>query len=70
MLRLLGVKNFLLAACMVGAGTWYLHHAFNYKPPPEPKEEKPAGEIVIAPAPDGSLQGRWTSPTPTPASSR
>jgi hypothetical protein len=70
LLPLFRVKNFLLAACMVGAGAWYVHHAFNYRRTPEPEQEKPRGEIVIAEAPDGSLQRRWQSPTPVPANSR
>jgi len=64
------VKNFLLAASLVAAGAWYFHRAFDYHGHAAEPEERPSGEIIIAKAPDGSLQGRWQSPTPVPANSR
>jgi len=49
---------------VVGVGVWYLHtHPLRTQSTPEAKEIG-SGEIVVAKAPDGSLGGRWQSPTP------
>ena len=54
---------------MVAVGIWYFQHAAHYSRPPDP-DEKAQGEIVIAKAPDGSLQQRWPQATPTATRSR
>lgn len=63
------MKSFVIGASLVAVGMWYIHHAVNYSRAPEP-DEKNLGEIVIAKAPDGSLQGRWPGQAPTPTATR
>jgi len=48
---------------VVGAGMWYLHIHPLRTQSPGPTENS-GGDIVIAKAPDGTLIGRWPSPTP------
>jgi len=58
------VRDFFIFMSVVGVGMWYLHtHPLRTQSTPEGKETG-GGEIVIAKAPDGSLIGRWPSPTP------
>ena len=60
------VRDFFIFMSVVGVGMWYLHtHPLRNQSPPEAKEIG-GGDIVIAKAPDGSLVGRWPSPTPAP----
>ena len=59
------VRDFFIFMSVVGVGVWYLHtHPLRTQSPPETSEVG-GGEIVVAKAPDGSLVGRWPSPTPT-----
>jgi hypothetical protein len=62
------VKNFLIGATFVAVGVWYGERVVHYRA--HSSDEKPPGEIVIANAPDGSLQARWQSPTPTATRSK
>jgi hypothetical protein len=58
------VKSFLIGATFVAVGVWYVGRVVHDRSDlPEPRD--PPGEIVIANAPDGTLQGRWPSATPT-----
>jgi hypothetical protein len=53
---------------VVGAGVLYLHtHPLRTQSPSESTEISGGGGIVIAKAPDGTLIGRWQSPTPVQA---
>jgi hypothetical protein len=63
------VKNFLISASLVAIGAWYFHRVAEDRAHPVVPEEQSGGEIVVANAPDGTLQGRWghTVPTPTPS---
>ncbi|HJT46180.1 MAG TPA: hypothetical protein VJ721_07910 [Chthoniobacterales bacterium] len=61
------MKNFLISASLIAVGVWYFHRVMDDRTRGRVPEERPAGgEIVVAGAPDGTLQGRWPSPTPLP----
>jgi len=48
-----------------GAVTYYVFQAFNTAAPATELDEQPRNtQTVIAPAPDGSLEHRWPSPSP------
>jgi hypothetical protein len=59
------MKNFLISASLVAVGVWYFHRVVQDRDHSSAPQEQPSGEIVVAGAPDGTLQGRWqSSPTP------
>jgi hypothetical protein len=66
------VKNFVIGLSLVAVGAWYVHHTANYSRSSRAPEsvEKQSGEMVIANAPDGSLQERWPRATPTATMAR
>ena len=67
--KILQVKNFLISASLVAVGVWYFHRVSVDRAHLSNPDEQKGGEIVVAGAPDGTLQGRWhpgssTSPRP------
>jgi hypothetical protein len=60
------VRDFFIFMSVVGVGIWYLHTHPLRTPSSPDTNEVGGGDIVIAKAPDGSLVGRWPSPTPAP----
>ena len=60
------MKNLFISASLFAAGVWYFHHVSEYRAHPAQPEEPVRGEIVIAGAPDGTLQGRWQNASPSP----
>jgi hypothetical protein len=65
---MLQVKNLLISASLVAVGVWYFHRVSVDRAHLSNLDEQKSGEIVVAGAPDGTLQGRWpgssTSPRP------
>jgi hypothetical protein len=62
--KFLHVKNLLISASLVAVGVWYFHQVIdNRAHAPQPQEQR-SGDIVVAKAPNGWLNERWTSPTP------
>jgi len=62
------MKSLILAASMIAIGAWYFHRVMDDRSQARTPEEAPSGEIVVAGAPDGSLQQRWHNSTPIPHS--
>lgn len=58
------MKNLLISASLVAVGVWYFHRVAQDRAHPAAPEEQPNGEIVVAKAPDGTLQNRWQTPPP------